>query len=48
VFLNLRRQRITRFGIHTLVERTVAKAANTTPSLRQKKVSPPGFSVPWL
>jgi site-specific recombinase XerD len=40
VFLNLRRQRITRFGIHTLVERTVAKAASTTPSLRQKQVSP--------
>ena len=40
VFLNIRRQRITRFGIHTLVERTVAKAARTTPSLRQKKVSP--------
>jgi integrase/recombinase XerD len=40
VFLNVRRQRITRFGIHTLVERTVAKAATTTPSLRQKKVSP--------
>src|SRR5207245_6679985 len=30
VFLNLRRQRITRFGMHTLVERTVAKAARTT------------------
>jgi site-specific recombinase XerD len=40
LFLNIRRQRITRFGIHTLVERTVAKAASTTPSLRQKKVSP--------
>jgi site-specific recombinase XerD len=40
VFLNIRRQRITRFGIHTLVERTVVKAARTTPSLRQKKVSP--------
>src|SRR5207237_3470210 len=38
-FLNLRRQRITRFGIHTLVERPVAKAANTTTSLRPKKVS---------
>ena len=40
VFLNARRQRITRFGIHTLVERTVAKATSTTPSLRQKRVSP--------
>ena len=40
VFLNARRQRITRFGIHTLVERTVAKATSTTPSLQRKKVSP--------
>ncbi len=40
VFLNVRRQQITRFGIHTLVERTVAKAARTTPSLRDKQVSP--------
>ena len=40
VFLNVRRQRVTRFGIHTLIERTVAKTASTTPSLRQKKVSP--------
>ena len=40
VFLNLRRQRLTRFGMHPLVERTVAKAASTTPSLRQKQVSP--------
>ena len=40
VFLNVRRQQITRFGIHTLIERTVAKATNTTPSLRKKKVSP--------
>ncbi|WP_256868049.1 tyrosine-type recombinase/integrase [Candidatus Entotheonella palauensis] len=40
VFLNVRRQQITRFGIHTLVERTVAKAACTTPSLRDKQVSP--------
>jgi integrase/recombinase XerD len=40
VFLNIRRQPITRFGIHTLVVRTVAKAATTTPSLRSKRVSP--------
>ena len=40
VFLNVRRQPITRFGIHTLVERTVAKAACITPSLRHKPVSP--------
>jgi hypothetical protein len=40
VFLNVRRQQITRFGIHTLVERTVAKAAYITPSLRGKQVTP--------
>lgn len=40
VFLNVRGQRITRFGIHALVERTVAKAARTTPSLGQKRVTP--------
>jgi len=40
VFLNVRGQRMTRFGLHTLVERTVAQAARTTPSLRQKHVSP--------
>ena len=40
VFRNVRRQPVTRFGIHTLVERTVAKAGHTTPSLRDKRVSP--------
>src|SRR5215467_403821 len=40
VFLNVRRQRMTRFGVHTLVERTVAKAARTTPTLGRKQVSP--------
>ena len=43
VFLNVRRQPITRFGIHTLVERTVAVAAKTTPSLTKKRVSPHTF-----
>ena len=40
VFLNVRRQRMTRFGVHTLVERTVAKAARTAPTLGHKQVSP--------
>ena len=40
VFLNVRGQPITRFGIHTLVERTVAKAGHAMPSLRSKRVSP--------
>lgn len=40
VFLNVRRQRMTRFGVHTLVERTVAKAARTVPALGHKEVSP--------
>jgi len=40
VFLNVRGQPITRFGIHALVERTVTKAATTMPSLCTKSVSP--------
>ena len=43
VFLNVRRQPCTRFGIHALVERTVAMAAKTTPSLDGKRVSPHTF-----
>jgi len=40
VFRNVRGEPITRFGIHDLLIRTVAKAAETTPSLRAKRVSP--------
>ena len=40
VFLNCRGQRITRHGVHTLVERSVAKAAKVAPSLTGKRVSP--------
>jgi len=40
VFLNVRGQPITRYGIHALVARTVDKAAETVPSLRDKPVSP--------
>lgn len=40
VFHNVRGQPITRFGIHTLVARIAAKAVETTPSLRTKRVSP--------
>jgi len=40
IFLNIRGEPITRFGIHTLVERTVARAAEGLPSLRTKRVSP--------
>jgi len=39
-FLNVRGAPITRFGIHTLVERTVRTATQSTPSLRKKQVSP--------
>ena len=39
-FLNCRGQRITRHGIHTLVERSVDKAARAAPSLQRKRVSP--------
>ncbi len=40
VFLNCRAQRITRHGVYTLVERSVAKAAKVAPSLTGKRVSP--------
>ena len=40
VFRNVRGSSITRFGIHTLVARTVVKVAKTMPSLREKRVSP--------
>ena len=40
VFLNRCGQPITRFGIHTLVERCVHKAATVVPSLASKRVSP--------
>jgi integrase/recombinase XerD len=40
VFHNVRGQPMTRFGIHALVARTVAKAARATSSLRNKRVSP--------
>ena len=39
-FLNVRRQPITRYGIHALVARTVDRAAETVPSLREKRISP--------
>ena len=40
VFLNVRKQPITRHGIHALISRTVDKAAGDVPSLRDKRVSP--------
>lgn len=40
VFLNRCGRPITRFGIHTLVERSAARAARAAPSLRSKRVSP--------
>ena len=40
VFLNVRRQPITRHGVHALIARTVNKAAEDVPSLRNKRVSP--------
>ena len=40
LFLNRCGQPLTRFGIHTLVERTTEKACVTEPSLRKKRVSP--------
>lgn len=40
VFLNRRGEPITRFGIHTLVERSVRKGSAHMPSLAAKRVSP--------
>jgi site-specific recombinase XerD len=40
VFLNRRKEPITRFGIHSLVERHAARAKTRTPSMRGKRVSP--------
>lgn len=40
VFLNRTGQPLTRFGIHTLVERYAARAAARTPSLATKRVTP--------
>ena len=40
VFLNVRGQPITRFGVHTLVERSVQRAMMTCPSLHFKRVTP--------
>ena len=40
LFLNRYGGRMTRFGVHTLVERHVQAAANKIPSLKNKQVSP--------
>jgi site-specific recombinase XerD len=40
VFLNRRQQPITRFGIHALLQRTVAAASQQVPSLSTKSISP--------
>ena len=40
LFLNRLKQPITRFGIHTLVERHAARAAEQEPAMRSKRVSP--------
>jgi len=40
VFLNVRGQSLTRFGIHAVVERAVARAATRMPSLNMKRISP--------
>jgi site-specific recombinase XerD len=40
VFINRCKQPITRFGIHTLVERYAQRASEQIPSLKKKRVSP--------
>jgi len=40
VFLNVRGQSLTRFGVYTMVERLAARAGTQVPSLQDKRVSP--------
>lgn len=40
VFVSARGEALTRFGVHTLVERSVARAGTKQPSLLEKNVSP--------
>ena len=40
MFLNRRGEPITRYGVHTMVERYVEKLRATTPLLRGKRISP--------
>jgi integrase/recombinase XerD len=40
VFINRRRQPLTRFGVHALVERYAAEVATKLPSVKTKRVSP--------
>ncbi len=40
VFLNRRGEPLTRYGVHTLVERYVTKMSASAPALREKRISP--------
>jgi len=40
IFLNRRGEALTRYGVHTLMERYVARVEPSTPSLRGKRISP--------
>lgn len=40
VFLNCRRQVVTRFGIHSLIRRSIARASRKVASIKEKKISP--------
>ncbi len=40
LFLNCRRQSITRFGIHTLIRRSAVRASLIVPSIKEKKIGP--------
>jgi site-specific recombinase XerD len=40
VFMNRRGEPLTRYGVHTLVERYIAKLRSSVPSLQGKRVSP--------
>ena len=40
LFLNRRGETLTRFGVHTLIERYVARIESSTPSMAAKRISP--------
>ena len=40
LFLNCRRQPMTRFGVHSLIRRSAARASKSVPSIKEKKIGP--------
>jgi len=40
LFLNCRKQPMTRFGVHSLLRRSAARASKSVPSIKEKKIGP--------